>query len=726
MEDKGSSLAGVAEKLSPDRLESWKEIAAYLKRDIRTVQRWEKKEGLPVHRHAHDKRASAYAYRLELDSWRERRQPVKKIEPSPNPTIEQHPPAGAENERPWPGWAVAAAVALLLAVGAGILNLRSGWHRPASPSERGSVVIRQLWAGTDVDGHGGASTDGRYLSYIDRESGDLAIRNLRTGEKRRLTDARSRARSTQAARFPLMAKGIEWVAYAWCVQEASCELQAVDLNGSHPRLLYRSDDIKDVQPAAWFPDGRQLLAILTRRDGASQIARLSIADGSLRVLKALDKRRPLTLSLSPDERYITYDLPPDTESRQRDIFVLAADGSREVALVQHPANDLFPLWTPDGGGVVFVSDRTGSPGVWLSPIRDGQPAGPPRLVKADMGRMLPLGLGADGSYYYSLQTDLRDLFIAHLDPATSKLTEAPLPVAQRFMSSEAVPEWSPDGQSIAYVRHRGPYEEQSSGTVCIRSLRENKEREYSAGLNHLAEARWSPDGRWILLSGSNNPGGAAFYRLSLETGEVTPVLEAPPGVHARHPVWSADARAIIYARSGGSSADVRAGSPVRAWEDALVWRNLETGNEIELYRCEPSCSLGHVALSRDSRWLAFLVHEPASRTDLIRVMPLEGGKPHDPIRVEAPLALADLAWTPDGRILFAAANLDHDAATTEMWRVSPQGGLAEFVGGTTPGLNGFRLHPDGRQVAFSAGHTTSEVWVMENPRLLAGAQIFGL
>ncbi len=52
-----------------DRLESWKEIAAYLRREVRTVQRWEKKESLPVHRHLHDKLGSVYAFKSELDAW---------------------------------------------------------------------------------------------------------------------------------------------------------------------------------------------------------------------------------------------------------------------------------------------------------------------------------------------------------------------------------------------------------------------------------------------------------------------------------------------------------------------------------------------------------------------------------------------------------------------------------------------------------------------------------
>lgn len=57
-------------------LDSWKEIAAYLKRDVATVRRWEKHEGLPVHRHHHLSRSSVYAYPSELDAWRANRRPL--------------------------------------------------------------------------------------------------------------------------------------------------------------------------------------------------------------------------------------------------------------------------------------------------------------------------------------------------------------------------------------------------------------------------------------------------------------------------------------------------------------------------------------------------------------------------------------------------------------------------------------------------------------------------
>ena len=56
-----------------DRLDSWKDIAVYLKRDISTVQRWEQREKMPVHRHQHDRRGSVYAFRSELDVWLETR-----------------------------------------------------------------------------------------------------------------------------------------------------------------------------------------------------------------------------------------------------------------------------------------------------------------------------------------------------------------------------------------------------------------------------------------------------------------------------------------------------------------------------------------------------------------------------------------------------------------------------------------------------------------------------
>jgi phage terminase Nu1 subunit (DNA packaging protein) len=63
--------ANVRPMLGPDRdhLDSWKEIAVYLGQEVRTAQRWERREGLPVHRHSHAQGNSVWAFKHEIDAW---------------------------------------------------------------------------------------------------------------------------------------------------------------------------------------------------------------------------------------------------------------------------------------------------------------------------------------------------------------------------------------------------------------------------------------------------------------------------------------------------------------------------------------------------------------------------------------------------------------------------------------------------------------------------------
>ena len=81
---------------SGDRLDSWKEIAAYLKRDVTTVQRWEKREGMPVHRHLHDRSGSVYAYKSELDVWKQSRK--LRLDEERSQAAEPFANAGAHQE----------------------------------------------------------------------------------------------------------------------------------------------------------------------------------------------------------------------------------------------------------------------------------------------------------------------------------------------------------------------------------------------------------------------------------------------------------------------------------------------------------------------------------------------------------------------------------------------------------------------------------------------------
>jgi len=65
-----------------DRLDSWKQIAVYLGREVRTVQRWEKREHLPVHRHVHRKIGSIFAFKREIENWRNSRS-LSPVHPVP-------------------------------------------------------------------------------------------------------------------------------------------------------------------------------------------------------------------------------------------------------------------------------------------------------------------------------------------------------------------------------------------------------------------------------------------------------------------------------------------------------------------------------------------------------------------------------------------------------------------------------------------------------------------
>ena len=107
-----------------DRLDSWKEIAVYLHRDVKTVQRWEKREGMPVHRHQHDRMGSVYAFSSELDAWMQSRrlrleQEDKEHERSsetPGEADADHGPRGSQQARSWLVLGGVAVLALLAVI----------------------------------------------------------------------------------------------------------------------------------------------------------------------------------------------------------------------------------------------------------------------------------------------------------------------------------------------------------------------------------------------------------------------------------------------------------------------------------------------------------------------------------------------------------------------------------------------------------------------------------
>ena len=150
--------ASTSAKPPEDRLDSWKEIAAYLDRDVTTVQRWEKREGMPVHRHQHDRIGSVYAFRAELDEWvRSRNLQVSAAEnenqavatdgkESPNPSVPQN------SANRWKLIFAVAAVVAVLVVSAAL------WLRKTEYFWRNPIAAARFQTVTDFDGIEEAAT----------------------------------------------------------------------------------------------------------------------------------------------------------------------------------------------------------------------------------------------------------------------------------------------------------------------------------------------------------------------------------------------------------------------------------------------------------------------------------------------------------------------------------------------------------------------------------------
>ena len=567
-----------------------------------------------------------------------------------------------------------------------------------------AMTVRRSWAGPDTDTTGAPSLDGRYLSYVDWATGDLAVRDLATGEKRRLTNKGSWQTSSEYAYFSTISPDGRQVAYAWCcTKDGRFDLRLISVNaasdGTKPRVLYSNGDVFYLQPRDWSPDGNYVLATFSGIGKSTQLALISVTDGSVRVLKTLDWRYPQNMSFSPDGRYIAYDFPPKEDSPDRDIFVLATDGSRETALVEHPGNDYVLGWAPDGKRILFASDRTGSLGAWAIPVAEGKPQGPPELVKGDIGRISPMGFTRKGAFYYGLQAGMQDIYIATLDMATGKVVAPATPASRRFMGANSSAAWSPDGEHLAYLSQRDPSHVSTGPRVLrIRSLESGQERELSHNLSSFftrVQLRWSPDGRSLLASANDNKGRPGLYQIDVQTGAVSPVVQGTP--RFAQGVWSQDGKAIFYAQREFTSNSL----------DYLRVRDLETGRDKEFYRPASPSHLRSLALSPDGRWLALSISRREASNLL--VVPAAGGDPRELLKLPGGEDWVNaLEWTQDGsQLLFSHKN--------ELWRIPAEGGEAQRLGlaSNSRGAS-VSIHPDGRRIAFSAGEPKFEVWVMEN------------
>jgi len=174
----GEPAAGTPPAVSPpeDRLDSWKEIAAYLNRDVTTVQRWEKREGMPVYRHQHDRMGSVYASRTALDAWGRSRD-LRAARENGSEVPLANTPAGS---RPAIGTYLTRwrSILALAALGAALIIGASLWLQKAEYFWRSPIAGARFQTVTDFEGTaqaGAVSRDGQFIAFLSDSDGQMDV-----------------------------------------------------------------------------------------------------------------------------------------------------------------------------------------------------------------------------------------------------------------------------------------------------------------------------------------------------------------------------------------------------------------------------------------------------------------------------------------------------------------------------------------------------------------------
>ena len=564
------------------------------------------------------------------------------------------------------------------------------------------ILIRQVWSDSLVELDGSPSPDGKYFAYTDWNTGDLALRELSTGESRRLTDKAS-LESNVYALWPVVSPDNKLLAYNWFHQNGLCDLCVIGLDGSNQRIILAHNDTLNQETVAWSSDGKHIATIF-RENKLNTLTWVSVADGSFRRLKTLGKEWPGRVFHSPDDKYIVYSYPVKEGSENWDIYLLATDGSSHNTLIEHPATERLLGWVPGKEDVLFLTNRTGTWDVWKIRVADGKRRGNPELVKSALGQVRQIGITKNGLCFFGIDKLWWYANILELDPETGQVTDE---LQHPFTGPSYSPLWSPDGAYLAYISvhtsAQDPNPAYHNRSFRIRSLETGKEREVPTELRGIELLRWSADGRYLLVSGYvkriivNMQEKLGLYRLDVQTGETTVLLQ--DSVKSFSGDWTPDGQSIFYKD-----------------QDRIIARQLEKNQENQLYQSPDLDRMWQIlAVSPDGQTLAFglkgLHSGPGARR--IMTIPVAGGEVRELFGVEDSVMIQEIEWSQDGRYLFLR-KFDRRDKKISWWRISSNGEESTLI--WEPEINYYhlRFRPDGRQLAFHRHRWISEVWVMEN------------
>jgi Tol biopolymer transport system component len=589
-------------------------------------------------------------------------------------------------------------------------------NKPAGKNGDSTLATRLVWVtGNPGNCRNAASPDGKYVTYID-DSGNLAIRDLKAETSRLLTNEGTMDSPYQSAYSSRWSHDGKQIAYNWDISSkngSEIQLRVLALEDPQPRIVFRGDQSKGawVEPQDWSPDGKQILVRTSLGGQADQLALIPVQGGSPKVIETIESGvvSPGMAFFSPDGRYAVYDRLPGNVAAS-DLFIVDVTEGGETPLVRHPADDRILGWSPDGNWILFLSDRSGTAGLWVIRVSEGKPQGSPLSVRNSVSRITPLGFAKDGSFYYmDIKGGTGDICTAGIDFETGKLITRPEKAIRRYEGWNMAPRYSPDGKSLAYISKRGlrvAWPPKNGNALCIHSLESGIERVFmdefvSFGIHSLGAFRWSPDSRSVVvrgqMPGGNKPG---FYLLSLDTGKISTLIESSPDILLLRGGFAQDGRHFLY-----MLADKKQG--IRKIQ-ALDLRN---GEERELYRSERELLWGP-SVSPDGKWLAFVTDRLT-----LSVIPTGGGIPRTMHRFDQLNEVWEPEWTPDGKYILFGTSLPEGREGKILYKIPVEGGKPQEIVFPQEFTREPTVHPDGRRIAFECVEeqpSEAEVWVIQN------------
>jgi len=556
-----------------DRLDSWKEIAAYLKRDVTTVQRWEKREGMPVHRHLHDRMGSVYASRVELDAWESQRNQAAQESgvgvSSPNSRTLPVPVTPTTKDK----WKFILPLLTLVAALAIVVIL---WLQRTEYFWRSPIADARFQTVTDFDGveqAAAVSRDGHFVAFLSDRDGhmDVWVTQVGSGEFHNLTHGSATGLPNPSIRAlgfsPDGSLVTFWVRKPGGSSGGNIGIWAVPTLGGEPRPY-----LEGVAEFDWSRDGSRL-AYHTPGPGDP----LFVSDGSIRsgnrpiftAPAGLHSHFPLW---APDSTFLYFvqgELPD-----KLDIWRIRPAGGTPERITSQIGRVTHPILLDRRTLIYLASDPDGS-GPWLYSI-DVERRIPHRLTSG-LDQYTSLASSADGRRLVATRaTPNRTLWrlrIADSLAAISETDRIPLTTSTGFSprlgpnyllyvsatgAGESIwklvngtskelwrgegarvfggPAISPDGRYVAFsVRQHGQtllYVMQADGTNA---------RIVADSLDLQGAPAWAPDGQSI-TSAADDHGVPHLFRVPIDGGSPVAFVRE----YSVDPAWAPDGRFVIY------------------------------------------------------------------------------------------------------------------------------------------------------------------------------------